>query len=484
MGIETLLQLIKNYSAKDKELIIRAYEFACEVHKNQTRKSGEPYITHPIAVACILAKLHADADTVVAGLLHDCIEDGYGITKELLAKVFNPTIALLVDGVTKIEKINFNNDKHLAEEASTQKMLIGIISDIRILIVKLADRLHNMRTLEFHKPAKQIEISFETMDFFIPFATLIGEYTLKLELEDLSFRYLNPREYQNMQKLKEQLLKDNRRVLDEVIIEVSQMLNSRNIPFDVKLNIKNLYGLYKRLKEHGKIENVHDVFSVNFLLNTELDCYDVRDEISKMYSVLTDKSKDYIKNPKTNMYRSLHTSVISPNKRIIQFQIKTPEMDMINSYGITAYWSLLKNQNRLTPAEKMQDDIKKFQFFQILEELVNMNVSASEFNQEVKNDILANKIYVSTPDEEIIELPHNSTPVDFAYKIHSDLGNYIIAAIVNGERVPLDYKLNNKDSVRIIAKKDLIGPRIDTEPFCKTESAKRKVKEFYKTIYK
>lgn len=484
MNIETLLDYVKGYSSKDKELIIRAYEFASAVHKGVKRKSGEDYIIHPICVACILAEMHADADTISAGLLHDVIEDGENVTKETLTVAFNETVANLVDGVTKMKKWEFNNDKKLTEEANIRKLLQSITIDIRILIIKLADRLHNMRTLEFHTPEKQIENAQETMDLFVPFANFIGEYAFKLELEDLSFKYLKPVEYLKIKQMVLENSPEYRESLDEVVCTVAQMLNSNSVPFNIKVKVKNLYGIYERLKSYQDINDIHDFISIEILLNAEEECYHLAEQIKNMFKVVNNRCKDYIKTPKTNMYRSIHMPIISPQGYHLQFRIETPEMYKINSYGVTAYWNLLKHKNKLSPAEKMQADVKKFQFFQELEELVNLEISDAKFNRELKNNLLTKKIYVYTPKGQVVELPIGSTPVDFAFKIHTDIGNNIISAKVNGEYVPLNYQLQNEDVVQVYSNQLLIGPRLDYANLCKTGHAKRKIKEFRRLNYR
>lgn len=443
-SLDVLLSLISGYNSKDKELIIKAYEYASHAHAGVTRKSGEPYIIHPLAVAIILAKMHADADSIAAGLLHDCIEDVDGITTDVISEQFNPTVAFLVDGVTKIDKIKFDNNKKLADDASTKKLIEYMCKDIRILIIKLADRLHNMQTLQFHKPEKQLEISQETRDFFVPFAELIGAYNIKLDLEDLSFLYLNHTEYINMVKLERELMKSARNRIDEVLCGVSQLLNSKDVPFDVKLTVKNYYGLYNRLKEYHEPEKVHDLFQMKFLLDDIGECYNLRNYIKKLYTPLSDKSKDYIINPKTNMYRALHTSCYIEPERIIQFQMVTPSIDLVNTYELTAHWS--QNNNS---AEIMQHDFKRLQIYQILNELVASNMEAGEFTEDIRSDVLGKKIYVKSPKDETIELPVGATPVDYAYYIHSYLGDHFISATVNGKVVEPTYLLKSRDVVEI-----------------------------------
>ena len=484
MRLENLFTLIKDYSIKDKILIIRAYEFASKVHGGVIRKSGEPYITHPLSVACILAEMHADADTIAAGLLHDTIEDGENITKEMIEEFFNPTIALLVDGVTKMKKVEFDNDKELTDEANTRKIIEGITQDVRIFIVKLADRLHNMRTLKFHKREKQIEIALETMEIFVPFANLIGEYAIQLELEDLSFKYCDPKNYKNTIAIKEEVENKYRKQIDEILCSMAQQLNSNDLSFGVRVKYKNIYDIHRRLKQTNNVYDIHDLVSIKLMVDDIEDCYKVKEQIEKMYQTVPLREKDYIRQPKTNLYSALHTVIKTYDDLYIQVQIATPEMYKINQYGLTAYWKLMNKLHMVNPAEEMNQDIKKFQFFELLQELSTLNISNDLYNKEVREDLLQERIYVYTPKHEIIELPKGATPVDFAYKIHTDLGDTLIACKINGKEMPLDTPLKSEDQVEVMCDFELIGPRMDYTDMCKAASTKRKIKEFIRNGYK
>lgn len=474
MSIQNLLEIIKEYAPQDKELIIRAYEFANTVHRGVKRKSGEPYIIHPIAVACILAVMHADVDTICAGLLHDVIEDGENITESTLTDLFNPTIAYLVDGVSKLPKIK-HGSKGETEAYNRRKIIESLMVDIRILIIKLADRLHNMRTLQYHTPEKQIENAQETMDIFVPFASLIGAYGIKQELEDLSFKYLNPTKYNEMLALVEESKKENFEVVESALCQIAQLLNSNNVNYEIIMRNKGLYSLYKKMNTYNDITKIHDLTAIDILLEEINDCYLFRDQINAIYPNIPEKAKDYIRNPKANMYSALHTTVVAPNNRMIQFQLNTKKMYLINRYGITAYWDLLKFNHA---PEHMQDDVRKMPFFYQLQELAHSDLKNDDFNREVQKEILSETLYLKTPQGEPVELPAGSTPVDFAYYIHADLGNNITAAIVNGKRVPLDYQLQSKDVVQIIFDTNLCGPRLDISSMCTTRRAKKKIKEF------
>lgn len=478
MGIQDLLNLIKDYAPEDKQLIIRAYEFAYSVHKDAKRKSGEPYINHPVAVACILAEMHADVDTICAGLLHDVIEDG-NITVEDLARIFNPTIAYLVDGVSKLPKFGDEKSKGETDEYNKWKMLMAFIRDIRVALIKLADRLHNMRTLKYHKPHKQIENAQETMDIFVPFAAKIGAYSFKHELEDLAFSYLNPESYARMEKYVTEARINNFDVTQSIICQVSQLLNSNHAKYDIKLSTLSLYSLYKKLNRYDQdITQIHDLIAITILLDEIEECYKYCGQINTAFPSVPSKAKDYIVKPKSNMYSALHTTIVAPNKQMIQFKLKTNRMYLVNNYGISAYWDLLKFNHA---PEHMQEDVRNMPFYKDLKALADdANLEVDEFNQEVLEDILNETVYLKTPQGDPIELPVGSTPVDFAYKIHGDMGNGLIAAIVNGKRVTFDYELQSGDVVNIIFdnSKDFIGPRVDLLNMCKTQRAKKLIRKF------
>lgn len=475
MGIESLLSIIKDYAPMDKEFILRAYEYASDVHKGVKRKSGEPYISHPVAVACIAAEMHADVDTIVACILHDVIEDGNDITEKELAEKFNPTVAMLVDGVSKLPKMSINNSKIETDAFNKKKIFLSMVKDIRVIIIKLCDRLHNMRTLEYHKPEKQVENARETRDIYVKLASYIGAYNFKQELDDLSFKYIDPKSYMEMQSTLDEYRLRNYDVIDEAICRVSQLLNSNKVPFEVKLRVKSFYSLYNKLIKYDSIEQVHDIFSIAFLLDDVNECYRLRHQVYDLYPTIPKKEKDFIKTPKDNMYSALHTSVYGPNNQLLQFQFTTKNMDLINTYGITAYWDLLKFNNA---PEHMQRDVSKMPFFKLVEELTHMDLKSDEFNKEVQEDILGANLSVYTPNGDRVELPNGSTPIDFAYKIHEDIGNWITGAYVNGEKVPLDYELKNHDSISINFNENLYGPRQDFLKMCRTNKAKRKIREF------
>ena len=473
--IDDLLNMIKQYNYEELAVVKKAYEYAKDLHQGQKRQSGEDYITHPLNVAYILAEMKADKDTICAALLHDVLEDTK-TTKEEIAENFNVTIANLVDGVTKISKMNFSS-KEAQNYANTRKIITGITEDVRIIIIKLADRLHNMRTLDFKVEFKQKENSLETMEIFVPLAYYIGAYRIKSELEDLSLRYLKPDMYKRIEEQQAKIKLDTSGCLEEMLTKIKDILSSHNIPNEIKVRIKNIYGIYKRLNDGQRLADIHDLLSLKIMVDSISNCYLTLGMIHKEYPPINNKFKDYICNPKTNMYQSLHTTVFGPEDRLVQTQIRTFDMDKVASFGLTTYWDINKGQAR----EAMQQDLKeKYQFFKSLTEINAMFGDNQEFINQVKNELFTDKVYVYTTKGDIIELPKGSTPIDFAYKIHSDVGNTMVAAVVNDEYVPLEYKLKNKDRVKIVTDELSYGPRDEWEKIAKTTRAKRKIREFNK----
>lgn len=475
MEKKDLIDLVKSYNKEEVEFISKAYDYADNLHKGQYRQSGEPYISHPLNVAYILAEMHADKDTICAGLLHDTLEDTY-IKKEDISHEFNQDVANLVDGVTKLAKMNFSS-KLDQNNANTRKIITGITNDVRIIIIKLADRLHNMRTLEFKSEFKQKENALETMEIFVPLAYYIGAYRIKSELEDLSLRYLKPDVYKDLEERKLRIENDSKDSLDEMLNTIKKVLKDNNIPNEIKVRTKNIYGIYKRLNENQRISDIHDLLALKIMVKDIKDCYYTLGLIHQEYRPINNKFKDYISNPKTNMYKSLHTTIFGLDDKLVQTQIRTFDMDNIASFGLTAYWDIEKGKAR----DIMQNDLKKkYQFFKSLIEINSVFGDNQEFVNQVKNELFSDKIYIYTTKGEIIELPKGSTPIDLAYKIHTNIGNTMVGAFVNDEFVPIDYKLSNKDRVRIITDEMSYGPRKDWIDKAQTTHAKKKIKEFNK----
>ena len=471
--INDLLINLSEYNPDAISDVKKAYDYASYLHNGQVRQSGEPYISHPLNVAYILSEMHADSDTVCAGLLHDTLEDT-NIKKEDIVHDFNQNVANLVDGVTKLAKMNFSS-KQDQNYANTRKIITGITDDVRIIIIKLADRLHNMRTLEFKSEFKQKENSLETMEIFVPLAYYIGAYRIKSELEDLSLKYLKPDVYKRIGEKKIKLEEASGDILKEMLYKIETLLNDRNIPNEIKVRTKNIYGIYKRLSEGHKLSDIHDLLALKIMVDEIENCYIGLYLVHSKYKPINDKFKDYICNPKTNMYRSLHTTVFGPEDRLVQTQIRTFDMDKIASFGLTAYWDIEKGKAR----DVMQDDLKqKYQFFKSLIEINSIFGDNQQFVNQVKNELFANKIYVYTTKGDIIELPIGSTIIDYAYKLDTDIGNTMVGAFVNDEYVPVDYVLHNKDRVRIVTNELSYGPREEWLDIAKTSLAKSKIKEF------
>ena len=434
---------------------------------------------HPLSVAFILSEMKADTDTICAALLHDTIEDTK-MTKEKIEQDFNPIIATLVDGVTKISKMNFSS-KEEQVATNTRRIITSLDEDVRIVIIKLADRLHNMRTLEYKSEFKQKENAVETMEIFVPLAYYLGAYQIKSELEDLSLYYLKPDVYKDIENTLEEIKCDAEGVIKKMLEDIGNILVDNNIPFEHKERVKSIYGLYKQMSKGKKIMDVHDLLAIKIIVDDIKNCYLALGLIHSEYPPINSRFKDYIASPKTNMYHSLHTTVFGLDDYLVQMQIRTHAMDKIDTYGLPAYWDLHRDDADAT----MQKDLKEnFQFFKSIAELNAMTTDNSEFVNMVKKELFNQSIYVYTTRGDIIELPNGSTPIDFAYKIHTDVGNTMIGAIVNEEPVTLDYKLQNKDRVKIITDPRSFGPRPDWQEKAKTARAKRLIREFNRKVKK
>ena len=473
LTLEDLITKLEEYNPEAIPMVKKAYSYAYYLHDGQLRQSGEPYIIHPLNVAYTLAELHADQDTICAGLLHDTLEDTE-TTKEEISNQFNPEVAKLVDGVTKISKLNFSS-KQDQVNANTRKIITSIMDDVRIVIIKLADRLHNMRTLQYKDSFKQKENSIETLDIFAPLANYIGAYRIKSELEDISLSYLKPEKYKKIQENLKIVEDDSRPCLTEMLNTIKDILSDNNIPNEIKIRTKNIYGIYQKLDDGLRMNDIHDLMTLKIMVDTISNCYQTLGIIHSKYNPLCSKFKDYIYNPKSNMYRSIHTTVFA-DERLVQAQIRTFDMDKIASFGLTTYWDINKGQAR----DEMQKDLNdEFQFYKSLKQIDKMFVDNEDFVERVKEELLkSKKIYVYTPKGDRMELPAGSTPIDLAYKIHTQLGNTMVAAIVNDEYVPVEYVLQNKDIVKIITDPKSLGPRKDWLDKSHTTKAKRKIMEF------
>lgn len=470
--IDDLITSISVYHNDDEDLefIRKAYQYASFLHKDQKRKSGEPYIVHPLSVAYILTTFaRADMNTVCAALLHDTIEDTH-CTSEDITLNFGEEVAMLVLGVTKIKGVVFSS----REEGSLEnqgKILNGMVSDIRIVLIKLADRLHNMRTLEYKTADRQKAIAQETLDFYVPIAYYLGSYQIKNELEDLCFKYVDPEKFIMIRNDLEEYIDNTKDEAFQIISKIKVILEENNIACRLTYRTKNIYGVYKRVREGLKVSEIHDLWAIQVIVKDIPTCYQVLGIIHGIYPPFNQMLKDLIARPKTTMYRSLHTSVFGNNGRLIQFQIRTEEMDDISLLGLPYYWD--------SPDVGMDEELhNKFQFFKSLVEANQHANSTKEFMEEAKNDIFTNMIYVFTPMGEVVELPEGSTPIDYAYKIHSDVGNKMEMAIVNASVASFDRRLKNNDIVKIITNDSIIGPREEYLGMCRTNLAKRKISEF------
>ena len=476
LTIERLIEMVDNYDVEAISMIWKAYELADHLHEGQYRQSGEPYIIHPLNVAYILAEMGADRDTICAALLHDVLEDRPDeISKEVISDMFNSDVAILVDGVTKISKMNFSS-KMDQNMANTRKIITSLKDDIRIIMIKLADRLHNMRTLQYKSVVKQKENSLETMEIYVPLAYYIGAYRIKSELEDLSYQYLYPDDYKRGKDKMQRFNEDSQDCIEEMKYKVQAILNDKCIPNEIKVRTKNIYSVCMKLKNGGNIYDIHDLIAFKIMVKEIDDCYLLLRPIHETYKPVPGRFKDYICNPKTNMYQSLHTTVFGPDERLVQMQLRTFDMDKIASFGLTAYWGINKGNARMV----MQEDLKtKCQFYRSLLEINDAFRDNQEFVFQAKNELFSDKVYVYTTKGDIIELPKGATVIDFAYKIHTDVGNRMDSAVVNDRIVDVGYVLQNKDRVRIITRDDSYGPKPEWVNVVKTTLAKRKIRGFY-----
>ena len=475
IDIGSLEKKVKSYNRKDWDTIYKAYLFAKKAHKNQKRDSGDAYITHPIAVCNILAEMHADTDTLCAALLHDVLEDTKTTYDEIMRE-FNPTVAYLVDGVTKISKMNLISNSELTAQ-NLRRIIVGIKKDARIVIIKLADRLHNMRTLSYKESERQNSIALETLEIYVPLAYYIGSYHIKNELENLSFYYLKPDAYKDLEKKLDNIHKGSHKLLNRMMYEVKNRLKQEGIKSHIELQYKDVYSVHKKLITKSTIENIHDLLCIKVIVQSVRECYLALMVIHSLYPPFTYKFKDYIVKPKTNMYQAIHTTVFSEGQLLVQFQIRTKEMERIAQYGLTSYW--FKNKNMASV--NMQKDLENnFQFFKSIAELDSSIKDNIEFVKQAKQELFSKNIYVRTTQGEIIELPQGATPIDFAYKIHTELGNTMIAAIVNDEAVAFDFKLKNNDRVRIVTDPKVFVPKDDWVNKVVTTNARHKIMDFIK----
>ncbi len=474
LKLDEIIEYLKDKYAEDSDRIERAYDFILERHKDQFRKSGEPYIVHPVNVAKILADLNMDSTTVVAGLLHDVLEDT-DTTYEELETLFGKDVADIVEGVTKIGKIKFKNIKE-AQAENFRKLILATAKDIRVVIVKLADRLHNMRTLGYLRRDKRVRIAEETLEVYAPIAHRLGIWEIKRNLEDLSFKYLYPREYEKVRKFVSQSLEDLEVYLKKFVIpQVKNALENAGIKAEISYRPKHLYSVWqKTIRKNISLEEVHDLLGVRIIVDTVPECYTVLGLIHSLFKPVPGKFKDYISLPKPNLYQSLHTTVIAPKGKMVEFQIRTKEMHLRAERGVAAHWAYKEGKEQAYDGEV-------FAWLRNLVENIQGSKNPAEVLDNLKRELFSEEVFVFTPKGDLVVLPKGATPVDFAYHIHTEVGNRCVGAKVNGRIVPLNYRLRSGDQVEIITSPNK-SPNPDWLKFVVTSKAKNRIKHYIKQV--
>ncbi len=473
--IEDLIKIIEKYMTKDEiAFVMKAYEYASEMHKDQKRKSGEPYIIHPVNVAIILADLDMDVETIIAALLHDVVEDTPA-TYDDVKNLFTEDIANIVDGVTKLNKLNYKSSEAFQAE-NLRKMILAMNNDIRVIIVKLADRLHNLRTLEYMNEEKRKQKAQETIEIYAPLAGRLGIFKIKWELEDLSLRYLDPEGYYDLVEKINKKRSEREKEINEIIKRISLELDKQELHYDISGRPKNFYSIYKKMKGKSKsFESIYDLIAVRILVDTVKDCYAVLGIVHSMWKPLPGRFKDYIAMPKPNMYQSLHTTVISDTGEIFEIQIRTYEMHEVAEFGIAAHWKYKGGKAQGKDVDNKLDWLR-----QLLEWQKDLK-DPKEFIDTLKIDFFDDEVFVFTPNGDVVDLPEGSTPVDFAYRVHTGVGNTCVGAKVDSRIVPLNYKLKNGNIVEIITQKSSTGPSRDWLKFVKSPRARQKIKQWFKS---
>ncbi|MBR6472152.1 MAG: bifunctional (p)ppGpp synthetase/guanosine-3',5'-bis(diphosphate) 3'-pyrophosphohydrolase [Firmicutes bacterium] len=470
--IDNLLSKNPNYNT---EMIEKAYDVAARLHDGQVRRSGEPYLIHPLNVAYILADMGMDEATIIGGLLHDVVEDTE-YTREELTADFSEEIANLVDGVTKLGNIKYESKEEIQAE-NFRKMFLAMSKDIRILVIKLADRLHNMRTLQYMPPAKIREKATETLEIYAPLAARLGIFTIKFELEDLALKYLHPKDYRELVVKIGQMKTKRETIINNVITEIKESLDDMGFKYEIYGRAKHYYSIYKKMMiQHKDIDEIFDLIAVRIIVESVKDCYAVLGIVHTMWTPIPGRFKDYIAMPKPNMYQSIHTTVIGENGDPFEIQIRTREMHHVAEYGIAAHW---KYKEGKTSGDASSDDIKLAWLRQSLE-LEKDSADPKDFLENVKMDLFASQVFVFTPQGKVLELPNGSTPLDFAFKIHSEIGYKCVGAKVSGKMVPIDYVLQNGDIVEIVTSSNSSGPSIDWLKIAKSSNARNKIRAYLK----
>jgi len=482
ISIEHVLNQARTYITNPDSLAViqRAFELSFEKHKTQFRKSGEPYIIHPIEVAYILSLWQTGPRTIASGFLHDIVEDTE-VTKEELAELFDPEIAFIVDGVTKLTQLQYVS-KEKQQAATHQKMLLAMSQDIRVIMVKLADRLHNIRTLKFLPPEKRQAIAHETMEIYVPIAHRLGMYRVKAEMEDTALRFLKPEEFYKIAHLIKQKKHEREQQIQDMENKIIASLNELDIEFSIKGRIKNIYSVYKKMQTRNKdFDEIYDLLALRLIVNSIPECYSALGIIHAQFTPIPNRFKDYVAVPKPNMYQSLHTAVIGPDGHIYEIQIRTQEMDAVAENGIAAHWAYKEGRVRSISQEQreIQDKLKWYEMLVTYNEEVK---DAENLMKLVKDDIFNANVYIFTPKGDVYDLPPGATPIDFAYRIHTDLGHKTIGALVNGKIVPLNYELKTGDICEIRSSRNSFGPSEDWLNIVKTSQARHKIRQFFNKI--
>lgn len=480
---QKLINHILNYHpSTDISMIEKAYKVAAKAHEGQLRKSGEPYIMHPLCVAIILAELELDKETIVAGILHDVVEDTV-MTSEEIAAEFSEEVAFLVEGVTKLTQLRMTTDKIELQAENLRKMFLSMAKDIRVILIKLADRLHNLRTLQYQSPAKQIEKARETMDIYAPIAHRLGISKIKVELDDLSMQYLMPDVYHDLKTQIDAKLYEREAYIKRVVDDVKKHIDNAGLEAEIDGRVKHFFSIYKKMKNQNKtLDQIYDIFAVRIKVDTVRDCYSALGIIHEMYKPIPGRFKDYIAMPKSNMYQSLHTTLIGPEGLPFEIQIRTYEMHRTAEYGIAAHWKYKENVSGTV----MQKEEEKLSWLRQILEWQRDTDDNREFLNFIKTDLdlFAEQVYCFTPAGDVKNLPSGSTPIDFAYMIHSAVGNKMVGARINGRQVPIDTKLQNGDQVEIITSQNSNGPSRDWLNIVKSTQAKTKINQWFKREFK
>ena len=476
--------VVKYHPSSDLDIITKAYELARDAHKDQKRKSGEPYLIHPVCVAIILAQLEMDKETIVGGLLHDVVEDTK-YTEEDLTEMFSAEVAALVDGVTKLTKINYSADKLELQAENLRKMFLAMAKDIRVIIIKLADRLHNMRTMQYMKPEKQKEKSRETMDIYAPIADRLGISKVKVELDDLSLRYLEPEAYEELSQQFNSIKSTKETFVKDIMEEVDKKLVENHIRAVIDGRVKHLFSIYRKMKNQKKtLDQIYDLFAIRIIVKSDQECYTALGIIHEMYKPIPGRFKDYIAMPKPNNYQSLHTTLIGPNGQPFEIQLRTYEMHRMAEYGIAAHWKYKETGG--SEAENTQSEEEKMAWLRRILEWQHDMDDNKEFLSVIKSDLdlFSDRIYCFTPEGDVKNLPAGSTPIDFAYAVHSAVGNKMVGARVNGNIVKMDYVIQNGDRIEIITSQNSRGPSRDWLKVVRSTQAKNKINQWFRNEFK